>query len=145
MSQSQILHGPGNAHPYTEYRTFKANGAITKGEIVGFYGTTGYTVDQANATTILPIGVAYETAADGAWFSVVISGFCDYVTNDGTDVVAYDFLVSSSAGVAIPYTLVEAETDAGHVGFQNQIFGQSLQADTGHHLHRGDDLQARLR
>jgi hypothetical protein len=45
--------------------------------------------------------------------------------------VAYDFLVSTAAGVAVPYTLVEAETDAAHVGFQNQIFGQSLQADTG--------------
>ena len=128
---SRVLHGPGNLTPYTEKRQYLANGAITKGEIVGFYGVTGYTVDQANATTILPIGVAAETAADGQWFDVIIAGFCNYVTNDGTDVVAYDFLVSSAAGVAIPYTLVEAETDAAHVGFQNQIFGQSLQADTG--------------
>ena len=131
MSQQKVGAGPGNLAPEQEVRQFKANGAITKGECVGFYGVTGYTVDQANATTILPIGVAKETAADGEWFDVVVSGFCDYVTNDGTDVVAYDFLVSSSAGVAIPYTLVEAETDSGHVGFQNQIFGQSLQADTG--------------
>lgn len=130
MSQIQIEQGPGNLVPITEKRKFLANGAITKGQIVGFYGATGYTVDQANATTILPIGVAAETAADGAWFDVVISGFCDYVTNDGTDVVAYDFLVSSAAGVAIPYTLAEAETDATHVGFQNQIFGQSLEAET---------------
>ena len=123
--------GPLSPEPDREFRQYKANGAITKGEIVGFYGTTGYTVDQANATTILGIGVARETAADGQWFQVQVGGLCDYVTNDGTDVVAYDFLVSSSAGVAIPYTLVEAETDAGHVGFQNQIIGQSLQADTG--------------
>lgn len=129
MSHPQC--GPLSPYPDKEFRQYKANGAITKGEIVGFYGVTGYTVDQANATTILPIGVAAETAADGQWFKVQVAGFCDYVTNDGTDVVAYDFLVSSAAGVAIPYTLVEAETDAGHVGFQNQIFGQSLQADTG--------------
>lgn len=131
MSQQMVGQGPGNLVPDTEYKQFLANGAIVKGEIVGFFGATGYTVDQANATTILPIGVAAESAADGEWFNVVVSGFCNYVTNDGTDVVAYDFLVSSAAGVAIPYTLVEAETDAGHVGFQNQIFGQSLQADTG--------------
>lgn len=131
MAQPQIAHGPGNVKPFTEKRQYKANGAITKGEIVGYYGTTGYTVDQANATTILPIGVAAETAADGQWFDVIVSGFCDYLTNDGTDVVAYDFLVSSAAGVAIPYTLVEAETDAGHVGFQNQIFAQSLGAEIG--------------
>ena len=131
MSQKSIGHGPGNLVPDSESRQYKANGAIAKGDIVGFYGATGYTVDQANATTILPIGVAAEAAADGEWFDVVVSGFCNYVKNDGTDVVAYDFLVSSSAGVAIPYTLVEAETDSSHVGFQNQIFGQSLQADTG--------------
>lgn len=131
MSQQMVGQGPGNLNPDTEYKQFLANGAIAKGDIVGFYGATGYTVDQANATTILPIGVAAEAAADGEWFNVVVSGFCNYVKNDGTDVVAYDFLVSDANGVAIPYTLVEAETDAGHVGFQNQIFGQSLQADTG--------------
>lgn len=131
MSQQMVGQGPGNLTPDTEYKQFVANGTIAKGDIVGFYGATGYTVDQANATTILPIGVAAEAAADGEWFNVVVSGFCNYVKNDGTDVVAYDFLVSDANGVAIPYTLVEAETDAGHVGFQNQIFGQSLQADTG--------------
>lgn len=123
--------GPLSLEADKEFRQYKANGAITKGEIVAFFGTTGYTVDQANATTLLPIGVASETAADGAWFQVQVGGLCNYVTNDGTDVVAYDFLVSNASGVAIPYTLVEAETDAAHVGFQNQIFGQSLQADTG--------------
>lgn len=130
MSHLHIESGPGNLRPSSEYRQFLANGAVAKGDIVGFYGATGYTVDQANATTILPIGVAMEAGTD-VWIKVCIGGFCDYVTNDGTDVVAYDFLVSSATGVAIPYTLVEAETDAAHVGFQNQIFGQSLQADTG--------------
>lgn len=131
MANNTPTCGPLSLEAAKEFRQYKANGAITKGEIVGFYGVTGYTVDQANATTILPIGVARKTAADGEWFEVQVGGLCDYVTNDGTDVVAYDFLVSSSAGVAIPYTLVEAQTDSGHVGFLNQIFGQSLQADTG--------------
>ena len=130
MSHLQIEGGPGNLTPSSEFRQFLANGAIVKGECVGFVGVTGYTVDQANATTILPIGVAMESGTD-VWIKVCIGGFCNYVTNDGTDVVAYDFLVSTAAGVAVPYTLVEAETDAAHVGFQNQIFGQSLQADTG--------------
>ena len=130
MSHLQIEGGPGNLTPGSEFRQFLANGAIVKGECVGFVGVTGYTVDQANATTILPIGVAMESGTD-VWIKVCIGGFCNYVTNDGTDVVAYDFLVSTAAGVAVPYTLVEAETDAAHVGFQNQIFGQSLQADTG--------------
>lgn len=129
MSQQKVESGPGNLVPTTEKRKFLANGAIAKGDIVGFYGTTGYTIDQANATTILPIGVAAESGT-GVWIDVVVSGFCDYVTNDGTDVVAYDFLVSDASGAAIPYTLVEAETDASHVGFQNQIFGQSLEAET---------------
>ena len=131
MSQQQIGQGPGNLTPNTEKRSYKANGSIAKGDLVGFYGTTGYTVDQANATTILAIGVAAEAATDGQWFDVVISGFCDYVKNDGTDVVAYDYLVPSASGTAIPYTLAEAATDAGNVGFQAQIFGQSLGAETG--------------
>ena len=130
MSHLQIEGGPGNLTPGSEFRQFLANGAIVKGECVGFVGVTGYTVDQANATTILPIGVAMESGTD-VWIKVCIGGFCNYVTNDGTDVVAYDFLVSTAAGVAVPYTLVESETDSAHVGFQNQIFGQSLQADTG--------------
>lgn len=121
--------GPLEPTPVKEFRQYKANGAITKGEIVGFYGTTGYTVDQANATTISPIGVAFETVADGNWFQVQVGGLCEYVTNDGTDVVAYDFLVPSAAGVAIPYTAVEIAGDA-TVGFMVQVFGQSLQADT---------------
>jgi hypothetical protein len=128
--QHTIGQGPGNLVPDTEKKKFLANGTITKGEIVGFYGATGYTVDQANATTIIGIGVADETVTDD-WFDVITSGFCTVLTNDGTNVVAYDFLVSDSSGKAIPYTLLEAETDTGHVGFQNQIIGQALQADTG--------------
>lgn len=125
-----IAQGPGNLNLPTRKVSFKCNGAVAKGDVVGLFGTTGYTIDQCNTTTILPIGVAAETGADGDWIDVVVAGFCDYVTNDGTDVVAYDFLVGG-AGVAIPKTLVEAETDAAHVGWQNQIFGQSLGAETG--------------
>lgn len=127
---SNPMCGPLSPYADKEFRQYKANGAITKGEIVGFYGVTGYTVDQANATTIPGIGVAAETAADGQWFKVQVGGLCDYVTNDGTDVVAYDLLVSSAAGVAIPYTPAEIAGDA-TVGFMVQVIGQSLQADTG--------------
>jgi len=126
----QIAQGPGNTVFPTKKRKFKANGTIAKGDVVGLYGTTGYTVDQSNATTIVGFGVAAEAAADGQWFDVVVGGWCDYVTNDGTDVVAYDFLVAV-AGVVTPKTLNEAQVDAGAVGWQNQIIGQSLGAETG--------------
>ena len=35
------------------------------------------------------------------------------------------------AGEAVPYTLAEAQTDGGGVGWLGQIFGQSLGAETG--------------
>ena len=127
---ADIGQGPGNLSFPTIKRQFKCNGAIAKGDVVGLYGTTGYTIDQSNTTTIIGFGVAAETGADGEWIDVVVGGYCDYVTNDGTDVVAYDFLVAG-AGVVIPKTLVEAETDASDVGWQNQIIGQSLGAETG--------------
>lgn len=132
MSQQSIGQGPGNLVPDTETKQFLCNGAIAKGDVVGLFltGATGYKIDQCTTTTIPPIGVAAASGADGEWIPVVVSGFCDYVTNDGTDVVAGDMLVGG-AGVAIPKTLVEAETDAGHVGWVFQIFGQSLGAETG--------------
>jgi len=132
MSQQQIGQGPGNLVPDTEYKEFLCNGAIAKGDVVGLLltGTTGYTIDQCTTTTIPPIGVAAESGADGTWIKVVVSGWCDYVTNDGTDVVAGDMLVGG-AGVAIPYTLAEVQADAGHVGWFGQIIGQSLGAETG--------------
>ena len=125
MAQAQILHGPGNAVPYTEKRQFKANGAITKGDVLTFYGTTGYTVDQAS-DILPPIGVAAETAADGEWFDVIISGFCDNVTCTTTDVGEYDMLYAVAGGDCdgIPYG-----TDVGVQG--GGIFGMSLQAQTG--------------
>jgi len=128
MAQQPIGQGPGNLVPDSETKMFLANGAIVKGDVVGLTGVTGYTVDQATATTILPIGVAAESGTD-VWIEVVVSGFCDFVTNDGTDVVAGDFLIAV-AGAAAPKTLVEASGDAA-VGWQVQIFGQSLGAETG--------------
>lgn len=126
MSQQQISHGPGNANPVTEYRKFKCNGAITKGEFVALYGTTGYTIDQANATTLIPIGVAAESGVDGGWIDVIVSGKCNYLTNDGTDVVAYDLLVSDASGHAVPYTAAEAATNSA----DSRVIGQSLEAET---------------
>lgn len=127
--QKFIGQGPGNLVPNTEYMSFKANGAIAKGDVVGFLvGTnaTGYTVDQTNGGTIAPIGVAAETAADGEWFNVIVSGYCNYVTNDGTDIVAGDYL-SAGAGVAVPITTAEITLTNGGP----HIFGQALDAETG--------------
>lgn len=132
MSQQIVGQGPGNLVPDTEYKLFLANGAIAKGDVVGFLvGTsaTGYTIDQCTTTTIAPIGVAAETVADGQWCRVVVSGYCDYVTNDGTDIVAGDFLVGG-AGVAVPKTAAEIAGDS-TVGWMAQIFGQALDAETG--------------
>ena len=129
MSQQSIGQGPGNLVPDTEVKHFLCNGAVSKGDVVGLLltGTTGYTIDQCTATTIPPIGVAAETGADGAWIKVVTSGWCDYVTNDGTDVVAGDLLVGG-AGVAVPMTVAEIEGDASAAP---QVFGQSLGGETG--------------
>jgi len=131
MAEQRIMHGPGNTNPLREYRQFKANGAITKGEFVAFYGTTGYTVDQANITTMRAIGVATETAADGEWFNVQIAGHCNYITNDGTDVVALDYLCSDASAHAVPYTTAELSTAGGTEGFEFHCIGQSLEAETG--------------
>ncbi len=128
MAQQPLGQGPGNLVPDSETKMFLANGAVVKGDVVGLSGVTGYTVDQANATTILPIGVAKEGGTD-VWIEVVISGFCDFVTNDGTDVVAGDFLIAV-AGEAVPVTLAEAGA-TGSADTEFAIFGQSLGAETG--------------
>jgi len=129
MSDQTIGQGPGNLVPDSEKKSFLANGAIVKGDVVGLSGVTGYTVDQANATTILPIGVAAESGTD-VWIEVVIGGFCDYVTNNGTDVVAGDYL-ACVAGEAVPLTMAEADPADGTDGYELNIFGQSLGAETG--------------
>ena len=131
MSQQTIGQGVGNVVPNTEKMKFLANGTVTKGDVVGFYLATlanggPYTVDQCSATTIPPIGVAAETGTD-VWIDVVVSGYCDCVTNDGTDVVAGDLLVGG-AGVAVPTTAAEVEADASDA---THVFGQSLVAETG--------------
>jgi methionine aminopeptidase len=121
--------GPLNLVPDTETRLYKANGAIAKGDVVGLLvGTsaTGYTIDQATATTIAPIGVAAETVADGDWCEVVVGGFCNFVTNNGTDIVAGDYL-SVAAGVAVPLEMSEVTLTNGWP----LIFGQALDAETG--------------
>jgi len=130
MSQQQVGLGSGYLYADTEKRKYLANGTVTKGDVVGFVlsGTDGYTVDQCTTTTIPPIGVAAETGTD-VWIDVIVSGHCNFVTNNGTDVVAGDMLVGG-AGVAIPQTLAEAQADGGGVGWLGQIFGQSLEAET---------------
>ena len=130
MAQKRIGQGVGNVAPDREYREFLANGTVTKGEFVGFVGTTGYTVDQANITTCKAIGVARETGTD-VWIKVQISGHCDFVTNDGTDVVAYDYLCSDATGHAVPYTTAELSTAGGTEGYEFHCIGQSLEAETG--------------
>ena len=129
MAQQFVGQGPGNLVPDTETKMFLANGTVTKGDVVGLLvgalPMTGYTVDQCSAT-IQAIGVAAETGTD-VWIKVVVSGFCDFVTNDGTDVVAGDYLLGA-AGVAQPGTIAELESDASDI---IQVFGQSLSEQTG--------------
>jgi hypothetical protein len=118
-----------NQVPNTETKMYKANGAIAKGDVVGLLvstGQTGYTVDQTNGSTIAPVGVAAETAVDGAWFQVVVGGYCNYVTNNGTDIVAGDYLVAG-AGVAVPTTTAEIALTT----CSPHLFGQALEAETG--------------
>ena len=74
MAQQILGQGPGNLVPDSETKMFLANGAVVKGDVVGLTGSTGYTVDQATATLIKPIGVAKESGTD-VWIEVVISGF----------------------------------------------------------------------
>jgi len=117
--------------PYREFMKFTANGTITKGELVGFYGTSGYIVDQANITTIRAIGVATETVATGEELWVQVGGHCEFLTNDGTDVVAYDYLVSDASGHAVPLTTAELDPADGTDGYEFHCIGQSLEAETG--------------
>ena len=126
MSDQTIGQGPGNLVPDSEFKLFKANGAIAKGDVVGLTGVTGYLVDQTDGGVIAPIGVAAESAADTAWFRVCVGGFCNYVTNNGTDIVAGDYLVAGG-GVAVPTTtaVIALTTCTPH------LFGQALGAVTG--------------
>ena len=128
-----IASGAGNEVPNKEFMKFKAGEAITKGLLVGFELTPadGYTVVKSNITTVRAIGVAAETAADGAWFLVQIAGYCEYLTNDGTDVVAGDYLVSDANGQAVPLTTAELDPADGTDGYEFHCIGQSLEAETG--------------
>lgn len=125
MSQARVKHGPGSLVPHTEIKRYKANGAITKGDVLTFVGTTGYTVTQASAA-LMPIGVAAETAAAGAWFDVVVSGYCDNVTNNGDNILAYSMLFAAADGKC---DSIAYGADAGIE--QGGIFGMSLEAETG--------------
>ncbi len=125
MSDQIIGQGPGNLVPDSEFKLFKANGAIAKGDVVGLTGVTGYLVDQTDGGVIAPIGVAAESAADAAWFRVCVGGFCNYVTNNGTDIVAGDYLVAG-AGVAVPTTTAEIALTT----CTPHLFGQALGAET---------------
>ena len=122
MAQQVLGQGPGNLVPDSETRMFLANGAVVKGDVLTVL-TNGYTVDQCS--TILPgLVVAKESGTD-VWIECVVGGFCDFITNDGTDIVANDLLYSG-AGVAVPLAL---GTDIGVQG--GGCFGMSLQAQTG--------------
>jgi hypothetical protein len=123
MSQQRIGQGPGNQVADSEVKKFKCNGTIAKGDVLTLVGTSGLTVDQCS--TILPaVGVAAEGGTDGQWIDVVVSGFCNFVTNDGTDVVAGDLLYSG-AGVAVPAALgTDISTTSGG------CFGMSVDAET---------------
>jgi hypothetical protein len=129
----QIAGGPSNENPNAEFMYFKAGEAIAKGLLVGFELTPadGYTVAKANITTVRAIGVAAETAADGQWFKVQIAGYCTYLTNDGTDVVAGDYLVSDANAKAVPLTTAELDPADGTDGYEFHCIGQSLEAETG--------------
>ncbi len=123
MSSQQIGQGPGNLVADAEFKQYLANGAVVKGDVLALVGTNGYTVDQCS--TILPgVVVAAETGTD-VWIKCQTGGFCDFVTNDGTDVVANDLLYSG-AGVAVPLAL---GSDIGVQG--GGCFGMSLGAETG--------------
>lgn len=125
MSQAVIAHGPGNLVPFTEKRRFLASEAITKGLVVTLTGTTGYTVAICSSI-LMPVGVAAETAAAGEWFDVVVSGYCDNVTNNDDNILAYSMLFAADSGAC---DSIAYGADAGvEIG---GIFGMSLGAITG--------------
>ena len=124
MSQQNIRQGPGNPTPPTEIKQYIANGTITKGDVLSFYGTTGYTVDQASVT-LPPMGVAAESTTTGLWFNVIISGFGTTLTNDGNDVADGDLLYAAASGKCASHA---SGTDAGTLS--GKYFAIALQADT---------------
>ena len=123
--------GPGNLNPVKSFLKFKAGASITKGNLVSISTSAddGYTVvvtDGDAVTTCVPIGVAAETAASGAWFDVQVGGFCDYMTA-ATSVVAGDLLISGTlAGTAYGVDLTDLATSA---ALHATIFGQALADD----------------
>ena len=125
MSQQRITNGPGNLVPFTEKRKFLANEAFERGDIVTLTGTTGYTIAMGSAI-LMPIGVAAEAIDSGAWGDVIISGYCDYLTNNGDNVGAYAMLFSAADGEC------DSIAYGANAGIeQGGIFGMSLEAETG--------------
>jgi len=129
----QIAGGPSNRAAQADFMYFEAAETIAKGLFVGFDLTAanGYTVALANITTVKAIGVAAESAVDGQMFKVQIAGLCTYVTNDGTDVVAGDYLVSDANAKAVPLTTAQLDPADGTDGYEFHCIGQSLEAETG--------------
>jgi hypothetical protein len=125
MSQALIGQGPGNPAGDSEIKQFKCNGAVAKGDVLSLYGATGYVVDQASAA-LVPIGVAAEVGADGDWINVVTRGFCNYVTNEDTNMAIGDLLFAAAGGTA------KKVTYGSDLGIQQGgILGMTLQAETG--------------
>jgi hypothetical protein len=125
MSVNEIGSGPSNLVPRSEFRDFLAASAITKGQFVTLSGATGYTIAAAS-DVLCPIGVAAETAAAGDWIRVCVAGFCDYITNDGTDITENHMLYPVAAGVANGAVY---GTDVGITG--GGLIGIALQGDAG--------------
>ena len=122
MAQPRINPGPGNLSPFTEKRKYLCVGTVTKGDVVTFSGTTGYSI-AIGSNILPPIGVAAETGGTGDWIDVVISGFCNFLTCGTTDIDINDMLYATAAGDCdgIPYG-----TSVGVQG--GGIFGMALEA-----------------
>lgn len=119
------MQGPGNLVPFTEKQMFLAAADITKGDVVTFSGSTGYTI-AVGAVALPVVGVAAETFSTGQWGEVITHGFCDYLTCTTTDVPDKAYLFQGATGDCIG--TASAATGAAYIG---PAFGVSLEAQIG--------------
>lgn len=100
VAETDIPAGPGNPFGEQEFKEFLVGTAVAKGQLVTHQASdvTGYTIQPAS-NVLVPIGVAAQSGAAGDWVKVLVAGYCDFLTNDGTDIVSGVALKSVAAGV----------------------------------------------
>lgn len=123
---------PNTWYSGTNVHNFIASGAISAGQVVAIDATgVSMTVRAAVAEAgEMPIGVAVNTVADGAYVAVACDGCICYVTNadDTSAIDAGDFLETNDNAVGgTVSTAAVAATGGATVTCHNLVFGVALE------------------